>query len=62
MLNVISGHDPRDSTSAPVSVPDFTAVLGRDIKGLRIGIPKEYFIEGMDPEVERVGQRGDTNT
>ena len=53
MLNVIAGHDPRDSTSAPVSVPDFTAVLGRDIKGLKIGIPKEYFIEGIDPEVSQ---------
>jgi aspartyl-tRNA(Asn)/glutamyl-tRNA(Gln) amidotransferase subunit A len=53
MLNVIAGHDLRDSTSAPVSVPDFTAVLGRDIKGLKIGIPKEYFIEGIDPEVSR---------
>ena len=51
MLNAIAGHDPRDSTSAPVSVPDFTAVLGREIKGLKIGIPKEYFIEGIDPEV-----------
>jgi aspartyl-tRNA(Asn)/glutamyl-tRNA(Gln) amidotransferase subunit A len=51
MLNGIAGHDLRDSTSAPVSVPDFTAVLGRDIKGLKIGIPKEYFIEGIDPEV-----------
>ena len=51
LLNVIAGHDPRDSTSAPVAVPDFTTVLGRDIKGLKIGIPKEYFIEGIDPEV-----------
>ena len=53
MLNAIAGHDPQDSTSAPLSVPDFTAVLGRDIKGLKIGIPKEYFIEGIDPEVSR---------
>jgi aspartyl-tRNA(Asn)/glutamyl-tRNA(Gln) amidotransferase subunit A len=52
LMNVISGHDPFDSTSAPVSLPDFTAVLGKDIKGMRIGIPKEYFIEGMDKEVE----------
>jgi aspartyl-tRNA(Asn)/glutamyl-tRNA(Gln) amidotransferase subunit A len=52
LLNVISGRDPRDSTSAPVDVPDFTAGLGEEIKGLRIGIPREYFIEGMDPEVE----------
>ncbi|MEW6586454.1 MAG: Asp-tRNA(Asn)/Glu-tRNA(Gln) amidotransferase subunit GatA [Nitrospirota bacterium] len=53
LLNVIAGHDPRDSTSAPVSVPDFTAVLGSDIKGMRVGIPKEYFVEGMDAEVEQ---------
>jgi len=53
LLNSIAGHDPLDSTSAPVSAPDFTAALGRDIKGLRIGIPGEYFIEGIDPEVAR---------
>jgi aspartyl-tRNA(Asn)/glutamyl-tRNA(Gln) amidotransferase subunit A len=53
LLNVIAGHDPMDSTSAPVPTPDFTAVLGRDIKGLRIGIPKEYFIEGIDGDVEQ---------
>ncbi|VAX27528.1 Aspartyl-tRNA(Asn) amidotransferase subunit A @ Glutamyl-tRNA(Gln) amidotransferase subunit A [hydrothermal vent metagenome] len=53
LLNVISGHDPKDSTSVPVEVPDFTAGLGREIKGLKIGVPKEYFIEGLDPEVEQ---------
>ena len=52
MLNAISGHDPLDSTSANESVPDFTEELGAGTKGLRIGIPKEYFIEGMDPDVE----------
>jgi aspartyl-tRNA(Asn)/glutamyl-tRNA(Gln) amidotransferase subunit A len=52
LMNVISGRDLRDSTSAPVDVPDFTSAVGRDIKGLKIGIPKEYFIEGLDPEVE----------
>ncbi len=52
MMNVIGGHDPRDSTSAPVDVPDFALVLGRDINGLKIGIPKEYFVEGMDRDVE----------
>jgi len=52
LMNVISGHDPLDSTSAPVHLPDFTAVLGKDIKGMRLGIPNEYFIEGMDKEVE----------
>ena len=52
LLNIISGHDIYDSTSAPIAVPDFTSVLGRDIKGMKIGVPKEYFIEGMDKEVE----------
>lgn len=52
LLNVIAGHDPCDSTSVDLSVPDYTAPLGRDITGLKIGIPDEYFIEGMDPEVE----------
>jgi aspartyl-tRNA(Asn)/glutamyl-tRNA(Gln) amidotransferase subunit A len=53
MLNALSGHDPLDSTSADMAVPDFTRSLGQGIEGLKIGIPKEYFIEGMDPEVER---------
>jgi aspartyl-tRNA(Asn)/glutamyl-tRNA(Gln) amidotransferase subunit A len=52
LMNLISGRDRKDSTSAPVEVPDFTAVLGQEIRGLRIGIPKEYFIEGMDKEVD----------
>ncbi len=52
LLNVIAGHDPLDSTSIPEAVPDFTANLGKEIKGLRIGMPKEYFIEGLDPEVK----------
>ncbi|RPI38331.1 MAG: Asp-tRNA(Asn)/Glu-tRNA(Gln) amidotransferase subunit GatA [Nitrospiraceae bacterium] len=53
LLNVISGRDVQDSTSAPIEVPDFTSVLGREIKGLRIGIPSEYFTEGIDLEVEQ---------
>jgi aspartyl-tRNA(Asn)/glutamyl-tRNA(Gln) amidotransferase subunit A len=52
VMNTISGHDPYDSTSAPLPVPDFTAALGKDIKGLKLGVPKEYFIEGMEKEVE----------
>ncbi|MFA6349751.1 MAG: Asp-tRNA(Asn)/Glu-tRNA(Gln) amidotransferase subunit GatA, partial [Candidatus Omnitrophota bacterium] len=51
-LNIISGHDEMDSTSADIKVPDFTKSLGKDIKGLKVGIPKEYFVEGMDPEVK----------
>lgn len=52
MLNAIAGHDPADSTSMRAGVPDYTTYLSKDIKGLKVGIPKEYFIEGMDKEVE----------
>ncbi len=53
LLEAISGRDPQDSTSLDLPVPDYTALLGRDIKGLRLGMPKEYFIEGIDPQVDR---------
>ncbi len=53
LLNIIAGHDPRDSTSADIPVPDYTRSLMNDIKGLTIGIPKEYFQEGIDPEVNQ---------
>lgn len=52
MLNVISGHDRRDSTSVAQPVPDYTAALTGNIKGLRLGLPKEYMIGGLDPEVK----------
>ncbi len=51
VMNVIAGHDRRDSTSVPVPVPDYTKNLIPDLKGFRLGIPKEYFVEGMQPEV-----------
>jgi aspartyl-tRNA(Asn)/glutamyl-tRNA(Gln) amidotransferase subunit A len=51
MMNVIAGYDPKESTSVQVDVPDYRAFLNRDISGWTIGIPKEYFIEGIDPEV-----------
>lgn len=53
MLNAIAGHDPLDSTSMALPVPDYTAALQEDLKGVRVGVPKEYFIEGMQPSVER---------
>ncbi|HYA87290.1 MAG TPA: Asp-tRNA(Asn)/Glu-tRNA(Gln) amidotransferase subunit GatA [Nitrospirota bacterium] len=53
LLNVISGHDVKDSTSANIPSPDFTKALRKDVEGMTIGLPKEYFIEGMDPEVEK---------
>ena len=53
MLKTIAGHDPRDSTSIDAEVPDFTATINDGVEGLKIGIPKEYFIEGIDKEVER---------
>jgi aspartyl-tRNA(Asn)/glutamyl-tRNA(Gln) amidotransferase subunit A len=52
LMNVISGHDPLDSTSAPLPVSDFTAALGQEIKGIKLGVPKEYFVEGIEKEVE----------
>lgn len=51
ILNAICGKDPMDSTSLDVPVPDFTSLLGRDIKGLKLGLPREYFIDGIDPQV-----------
>ena len=51
VMNVIAGHDPRDSTSAPYPVPDYTRSLIPDLKNLRLGIPREYFVEGMQEEV-----------
>ena len=53
VMNAICGSDPRDSTSAPRDVPDYTKALVPQLKGLRLGIPKEYFVEGMQPEVEK---------
>ena len=51
MLQCIGGHDPRDSTTNPEPMPDVRHYLGRDIKGMKIGVPKEYFISGMEPGV-----------
>ena len=52
LMNDICGYDPLDSTSANKEVPNYTQVLGREVKGMSVGIPREYFIEGLDTEVE----------
>jgi len=51
LMNILSGYDPKDSTSVNIKSPDYRQSLVNDVKGLRIGIPKEYFTEGMDKEV-----------
>ncbi len=53
LLNAMAGPDPMDSTTLKAPPVDFTAALGRDLRGLKLGLPREYFIDGMDPEVER---------
>ncbi len=57
LLEVIAGRDPQDSTSADVPVGSYAAECGRDVKGLRVGIPKEYFGEGLDPEIREAIER-----
>jgi aspartyl-tRNA(Asn)/glutamyl-tRNA(Gln) amidotransferase subunit A len=51
LLQLIAGHDPNDSTSARIEVPDYSAELERGVEGLKLGLPGEYFVEGTDPEV-----------
>ena len=53
VLNAIAGHDPRDSTSIDTEAPDYTKALTGDVKGLRVGVPGEYFVDGMEPGVEQ---------
>jgi len=52
IMNAIAGHDPQDSTSLNELVPDYAAKLGNDLRGVRLGVPKEYMIEGIDPQVK----------
>jgi aspartyl-tRNA(Asn)/glutamyl-tRNA(Gln) amidotransferase subunit A len=58
MLKAMAGHDPRDSTSADLPVPDFEKAVGQSVKGLKIGIPNEYRLDGMPKEIEALWQRG----
>jgi len=58
MLRSMAGADPKDSTCSPAPVPDYEAAVGRSIKGLTIGVPKEYRLEGMNPEIETLWAKG----
>ena len=58
LLKSMSGHDPKDSTSLPLAVPDFPAFVGKSVKGLRIGVPKEYRVDGMPAEIEALWAQG----
>ncbi len=53
LLQQVAGHDPNDATSAATAVPDYLGALEGGVKGLKLGVPREYFVEGMDPEVEQ---------
>jgi aspartyl-tRNA(Asn)/glutamyl-tRNA(Gln) amidotransferase subunit A len=58
LLRSMAGHDPKDSTSAPKEVPDFEKAIGKSVKGMKIGIPKEYRVEGMPAEIEKLWEQG----
>lgn len=58
MMNVMSGHDPKDSTSIQRTKENYLTGISDPIKGLKIGVPKEFFSEGLDPEVEKIIERG----
>jgi len=58
LLRSMAGNDPKDTTCADLPVPDYEAAVGKSVKGLRIGIPKQYRIEGMHPEIEKIWSQG----
>jgi len=58
MLRTMAGYDPKDSTSVDLAVPDFTKAVAAGVKGMKIGIPKEYRIEGINPEIDALWQKG----
>jgi aspartyl-tRNA(Asn)/glutamyl-tRNA(Gln) amidotransferase subunit A len=58
VLGALAGHDPRDSTSVDTPVPDYAAALSGDVRGLRLGVPREYFVAGMEPGVETAVRAG----
>jgi aspartyl-tRNA(Asn)/glutamyl-tRNA(Gln) amidotransferase subunit A len=58
LLKSMAGHDPKDSTSLDIETPDFPSFVGKSVKGLKIGIPKEYRVDGMPPEIEALWEKG----
>ena len=58
LLTSMAGHDPKDSTSLPVETPDFASFVGKSVKGLRVGVPEDYRIEGMPPEIAALWDQG----
>jgi aspartyl-tRNA(Asn)/glutamyl-tRNA(Gln) amidotransferase subunit A len=58
LLTSMAGHDPKDSTSLPIETPDFASFVGKSVKGLRIGVPKEYRVDGMPAEIEKLWEQG----
>ena len=58
MLRSMAGPDPKDSTCSPAPVPDYEAAVGRSVKGMTIGVPKQYRLEGMNSEIEALWTRG----
>ncbi len=58
LLRSMAGHDPKDTTSVDMPVPDYEKAIGKSVKGMKIGIPKEYRIDGMPPEIEKLWEQG----
>jgi len=58
LLTSMAGHDPKDSTSLPVDTPDFASFVGKSVKGLRVGVPKEYRVDGMPAEIDKLWADG----
>ena len=58
LLEAMAGHDPKDSTSAPIDVPNFEATIGDDLNGLKIGLPQEYTLDGMPEEIQALWDQG----
>ena len=56
LLGSMAGHDPKDSTSADIPVPDYAEACARSVKGMRIGVPREYRMDGIPDDIDRFGE------